>query len=127
MASMAEGYAPGKTKINDDKLAEWLRSAITGNLEEVPGVGPANAKLLAAGDEPVTNTYQLVGKFLSLKGDKMSVIEHCDRFYYWLQHKGVDAGRDNIVRALGDKCEVFMPGIYDESVYAAEGAAAEER
>ena len=60
------------------------------------------------------------------KGDGMSVIEHCDRFYYWLQHKGVNAGRNNVVKALGDKCEVFMPGIYDESVYAAEGAAAEE-
>ena len=41
MAALVEGYAPGKTKINEDKLAEWLRSAITGSIEEVSHLSTA--------------------------------------------------------------------------------------
>jgi hypothetical protein len=38
--------------------------AITANLADIPGIGPAAIKKLAAGDKEdrVTNTYQLFGK-----------------------------------------------------------------
>jgi hypothetical protein len=45
-----DGYDPKKSKINDEKLAEFIRAAITGDLNEVPGLGPAALKLLAAGE-----------------------------------------------------------------------------
>jgi len=119
-----------QTKVNEDKLADWLRSPITGNLQEVPGIGEKTEQLLAAGegDERVTNTYQLVGKFLQLKGPSteargVGVVEHCDKFYFWLQEKGINAGRNNIILALAEKCEVFMPGIYDQELYTAEDEA----
>ena len=87
---------------------------------QVPGIGPANVKLLAATDkveESITTTYQLIGKFLSLKAANTTCVEHCDMFYYWLQAKGVNAGRNNIVLAIAEKCEVFLPGCYDASQY----------
>lgn len=116
----ADGYSAKKTKINEDKLADWLREQVTGDLEQIPGIGPANVKLLAATDkveESITTTYQLIGKFLSLKAADTTCVEHCDMFYYWLQAKGVNAGRNNIVLAIAEKCEVFLPGCYDASQY----------
>eukprot|EP00953_Heterococcus_sp_UTEX-ZZ885_P008110 4870-Heterococcus_DN1.PRE.2 len=47
---MADGYDPKKSKINDEKLAEFIRAVISGDLNEVPGLGPAALKLLAAGE-----------------------------------------------------------------------------
>ena len=79
-----------------------------------------NVKLLNATDkvdEAITTTYQLIGKFLSLKAAGTTPVEHCDMFYYWLQAKGVNAGRNNIVLGIAEKCEVFLPGCYDAAAY----------
>jgi len=42
-----------------------MRGGITGDLTDVPGIGPSAVKKLADGDDPsevVTNTFQLIGK-----------------------------------------------------------------
>lgn len=115
---VVEGYSAKKTKINEDKLADWLREQCTGDLEQVPGIGPANVTNLGTEENgKVTTTYQLIGKFLSLKAEGTTCVEHCDMFYYWLQAKGVNSGRNNIVLAIAEKCEVFLPGCYDASAY----------
>lgn len=47
-------------------MEQWRVEKVTGNLEDVPGIGPAAVKRLAEGgeddDDAVTNTYQLFGK-----------------------------------------------------------------
>ena len=46
-------------------MGDWMRGSITGDLTEVPGIGPSAAKKLAEGDtegECITNTFQLIGK-----------------------------------------------------------------
>jgi hypothetical protein len=48
---------------------------------QVPGIGKASKKILI--EAGVSTTFQLLGKFLSLKGEDVGPIEHCDRFYYW--------------------------------------------
>lgn len=99
-------YNPSKTTINEDKLADWLKEKVdcascshptwisvvshlrlvhvfqvTGDLEEVPGIGPANKQTLA--DNGVENTYQLIGKYLTFKqGD---VKQHQDAMFTWLK------------------------------------------
>lgn len=70
----------------------------------------------------VTSTYQLIGKFLSLKGedvegDVVQTVEHCDRFWYWLKEVGIVAHRSGIVNAIAEKCNTWLPGIYDEAQY----------
>ena len=115
-----EGFDYKKTKINEDTLADWLRNPVTGDLEQIPGIGPANKKKLAEGesdDDKIETTFQLIGKFLMLRGPNTTPVELCDMFYYWLQGKGVSAGRNNIVLAIAEKCEVFMPGCYDSEAY----------
>ncbi len=66
---MSDGYDPQKSRVAEDTLADFLRAPLTGDLTEVPGIGNAAVGKLAEGDEneKVTNTFQLIGKFLMLK------------------------------------------------------------
>ena len=41
---MTEGYDPQKSRIADDKLADFLRAPLTGVITEAPGIGEAAAK-----------------------------------------------------------------------------------
>ena len=104
---------------------DFIRGSVTGEITEVPGIGPAAAKKLANGenvDEKVTNTYQLIGKFLMLKGpdiddNKVESMEHCEKFWYWLQDKGISAHRSAIVKAIALKVNGLLPGVYDPDLY----------
>ena len=65
----ALGYDPSRSKVSDSTMTDFLRSQITGDLTEVPGIGPAAQKVLASGDddsEKITNTFQLIGKVSTL-------------------------------------------------------------
>lgn len=67
---------------------------------------------------PITTTYQLMGKFLSLKEHGVESIEHADRFYYWLKASKTAAGqRSGVVRAIAEKLNVFFHGLYDSDLY----------
>jgi hypothetical protein len=106
-------------------MDSWLKSQITEDLEDVPGIGPAAKKLLAVPlgtEEGITNTYQLFGKFLFLRGPdsedhKVENIEHAERFWQWLKVKGISSHRSAIVRAIAEKSATFFHGIYDANDY----------
>lgn len=112
-------YDPKKTRIQEDTLANFLRQPVTENLETVPGIGPVNAKSLATGEgeDKVETVHQLIGKFLSFKGPGVSPTDHCDAFWHWLKARGINSGRNNIVLAVAEKVEVFMPGVYDAAAF----------
>lgn len=114
----AEGYDPRRSKVSEDKMEDWLRSQVTANVEDVPGIGPAAKKKLAEGDESITNCYQLFGKFLLLRGpdsEERTVenMEHTEKFWQWLKQKGISSHRSAIVRAIAEKSATFFTGIYD--------------
>ncbi|CAN0417120.1 unnamed protein product [Pylaiella littoralis] len=120
-------YDPARpSAVGEDTHAEYVRAPIkTGDITEVPGIAGKAAGILAEGegDDRVTNTYQLYGKFLSLRGPEagetheVDSVEHCEKFYLWLQGKGINACRDAIVRAVAEKSNNFFPGLYDSAVY----------
>mmetsp|Transcript_27020 Transcript_27020/g.39515 ORF Transcript_27020/g.39515 Transcript_27020/m.39515 type:complete len:129 (-) Transcript_27020:179-565(-) len=119
---MADGYDPRRSKVSNDTMEKWRIGAITGNLQEVPGIGPAAAKKLAAADEPITNTYQLFGKYLMMKGPdsdghKVETIEHCEKFWHFLASQGISAHRSAIVKAIAEKSATYFGGIYDASMW----------
>ncbi len=60
----SQGYDPKRSRVNDDTMMDFIRGTVTGDIQDIPGIGPAAAKKLAAGegDDKVTNTYQLIGK-----------------------------------------------------------------
>jgi hypothetical protein len=87
----------------------WKQSATTGDLNEVPGIGPKTIEKLALCDDPadcITNTYQLFGKFLMLKGpgtngkNDVEPVVHTEKFWCWLQNRGIASYRSAIVRAV---------------------------
>ncbi|KAL3943276.1 MAG: hypothetical protein SGBAC_002647 [Bacillariaceae sp.] len=123
---MDDGYDPRKSKVSDDTMEVWNSSQVSGDLKEVPGIGPAAVKKLAEADEgpdKITNTYQLFGKFLMLKGpghgDEIEVepLEHTQKFWEFLKNRGIAAHRSAIVKAIAEKSATFFSGIYDANDY----------
>ena len=78
----------------------------------VPGVGPANAKLLKR--KGVHTVAHLLGMFLRLRDPQMTPQEHCDAFNRWLADCGITASRHSITMVVADKCGSLMPALrYD--------------
>lgn len=105
-------------------MEEWRVGTVTGDLNEVPGIGPAAVKKLADGgvDETVTNTYQLFGKFLMLKGPdsvehQVESFEHMEKFWHWLANKEISSHRSAVVKAIAEKTATFFKDIYDANQY----------
>ena len=120
----SDGYDPKKSKVSDDTMEQWRTSQTDPDLNTVPGIGPAAVKILKELDNPITNTYQLFGQFLMMKGpgpsdDAIEVdpIEHTEAFWYWLQNIGIKAHRSAIVKAIAEKSATFFAGIYDANAY----------
>jgi hypothetical protein len=122
-----EEYNPANSKISEDTLINFLRSPLTGEITEIPGIGPSQAILLARGDvcDQITNSFQLIGKFLLLKKkDENSELnefiesnDHCKLFYNYLKNKGIKSHRNDIVMAIAEKTNTMFPGMYDYTFY----------
>lgn len=122
-----DGYDPRKSKVSDDKMEQWRSAQVQGDLLEVPGIGPAAVKHLVgdAGmddDERITNTYQLMGHYLKLKGPDredgpVDCYEHNEKFWQFLKERGISAHRSAVVRAIAEKLSVTFPGLYDPNLY----------
>lgn len=59
-------------------MSAWIAQPITGNLLEVPGLGPAGIAKLKERD--VTTTFNLIGQYMMLKGEGVESVEHCDKY-----------------------------------------------
>lgn len=109
------GFDASKSRVNEDVLGEFLATPVMEDLTTVPGIGPAAVKLLGKameGDQPIETTYQLLGKFLSLKGKGVTQQEHCDAMWFYLKERGLDAHRAGIVHSIAEKLNLFIPGLY---------------
>ena len=95
-------------------MPQFVNSNVSGDLNEVPGIGPAAVtKLVEIPEGSITNTYMLFGKYLSFKGPDYVNDEgeqvtvdcqlHNDRFWYWLKSVGITAHRSAIVKAMAEK------------------------
>lgn len=72
------GFHPGASTISADELVRFLNMPDVTDLRCVPGIGEKNKEHLIS--LSVENTYQLVGKFLSLRHTDDSNIEHLQRY-----------------------------------------------
>ena len=101
-------------------METWRTEPVSGNLQDVPGIGPAAVGKLT--QEDITNTYQLFGKYLMLKGPdtqehQVECIEHAEKFWHFLKAIGIVSHRSAIVKAISEKAASFFPGIYDANMY----------
>mmetsp|Transcript_1059 Transcript_1059/g.1341 ORF Transcript_1059/g.1341 Transcript_1059/m.1341 type:complete len:117 (+) Transcript_1059:196-546(+) len=115
---MATGFDVNRSRVSDDALAEFLSKPVEEDIISVPGIGEKAAAILgtATDDDPaIETTFQLIGKFLSLKGKGMSSKEHCDAMWFYLQAKGINSYRAGIVHSIAERTNIMMPGIYESS------------
>ncbi|GKZ01343.1 hypothetical protein MPSEU_001085300 [Mayamaea pseudoterrestris] len=132
MVVAPDGYDPSRSKVSADTMQLFINENVTGDLQEVPGIGPAAALKLVNCDEQITNTWMLFGKYLMLKGpdtvkadgekEEVDCAEHNNRFWFWLKATGISAHRSAIVQAIAEKSAQFFPGIYDPRLYEEEEA-----
>lgn len=115
---MATGYDPARSRVSADTLAEFMTSPVDGDILKVPGVGPKTKEKMA--DNGVETTFQLIGTFLSLKGEGVDVPQHLDAMWHWLAGIGITAHRSSIVQAIAEKCNIMCPGIYDPEAFETE-------
>ena len=97
------------TRMSDERCDEWLRQDLTGDLlgDRVPCLGAANAAALSRGPANITTTYQLMGKYLSLRGEDTTQLQQLDAFKGWLEGAGVRVHEsETIVAAVGAKMNV---------------------
>lgn len=48
---------------------------------------------------------------------KVESLEHCEKFWYWLQGKEISSHRSAIVMAIASKVNGLVPGVYDSTAY----------
>lgn len=111
-------YAPHKSRISSEALADFIRAPITGDLSEVPGIG--DSAILALSEVEVDTTFALMGKYLMLKQKDVEPIEHAERFYLWLKSIGINSHRCAIVTSISEKMNITFVGIYDPDSYEEE-------
>ena len=73
--------------------------------------------VFSAGDvmleDGITNSVQLLGKFLMCRSSGMSQEHHCNKFYLWLRHsKLIHSNCNTIVQSCAEKANVLIPGLY---------------
>ena len=120
-----KGYNPAHSNVSPHVLQDFLNAPLEERLDSIPGIGPVNLQHLQSDVdshhlqiEGIHTTFQLIGKFLSFKGHGVGSVEHCDKFYYWLQAKGIQSARASIVQAIAERANIMIPSIYDgESNY----------
>ena len=102
-------------------MEQWRINHVTGDLNDVPGIGPATIKKLASDPDDttrITNSHQLIGQYLMLKGPDTadcttSVREWNQKFWYYLKAKGITSHRSAIVLAIYLKVVSFFPDLSD--------------
>lgn len=106
------GYDPEDSHIAEDTLVAFLRTPVTLDLRSVPGIGKVGKRKLI--EQGITNTYNLIAKYLALRADDDTSQTHCDKFWRWIDSVGLSARhRDMIVHAIAEKVSTMMPGLYN--------------
>lgn len=121
---MTEGYDPRRSKVSDDTM-ERFRTAtmLTGDLTEVPGIGPKAAEKLA--EDGIKNTYHLLGHYMKLAEfeedengeNKVDTYFLNQAFWSFLKGVGISAHRSAIVKAISEKVAAAYPAFHDANIY----------
>ena len=91
----------------------------------IPGIGPVSKEAIISSNKnkamECETGYALLGRFLALKKQNMSVVDHANAFFRWLEecglsaHHGVNIHR--IVHCVAEKANLMMDGLYSTSAW----------
>jgi hypothetical protein len=129
IGKVQEGYDPNKSKVSDDKMTAFNESDLTGDLLQIPGIGPAAVAKLLADDPPVQNSFHLIGKYMAMcqleqdedgEGPRVDTYSLNQRFWVYLKNLGIVAHRSAIVKAMSSKVGTLLPAFMDANTYGDE-------
>jgi hypothetical protein len=112
-------FNPYRSTTTDEALRQFVSATLEPNILSIPGIGHKNAQHLREDNfgnyhlRSISNSYELMGKFLSMKAEGVGCVDHCQKFYDYLLEKGVLHNTDDIVQAVAAKADSFISGIYD--------------
>jgi hypothetical protein len=115
-------FDANKSTISEAKMQMWLASDLTFDVTQVPGIGPVGAEKLLEPlryedgkviENGVGTTFQLIGKYLSLRGKGVTQQMHNDAFMEWLRLKGIHTQREGITYAIAEYVSAHLPSPYD--------------
>ena len=106
----ANGFAPLTYR---DEPANFLRNSISSNLTDVPYIGEDEVVMLS--NKSITNTYQLIGKFLMFTNTDDGN-RGLYRFIYFLQETGIEQYKE-LGKLIAEKANTMIPGVWDSAAY----------
>ena len=99
--------ADRSTIVSTDSVVNWIRSPITGKLTQVPGIGEKSQKSLE--ENGISTTFQLIGKFLSFKGEDVTPNELVDKFFEYINEvMPKNKFKHCVVRAIAEKVDIMF-------------------
>ena len=112
-------YNPYHSHIKADAMTEWLSRKDLGDLSFVPGIGEVTKKNIIEYTTKkglVCNTaYSLIGYYLTMKTNDISMKDHANYFFLFLQQCGVHGSHiHEICKAVFEKANLMMDGLYAE-------------
>lgn len=104
-------------------MSAFSEAALTGDLQQIPGIGPAAvAKLNVDG---IMNSFHLIGAYIKMceleeNDDGETIIDTFSlnqKFWMYLKNLGIVAHRSAIVKAVSGKVGTLLPGFLDANTY----------
>jgi len=96
--------------IPKDHIAEFILSPIREDMSSIPGMNINNVEIFKR--YGITNTYQLIGIFLSFKIDKQTTVQLYEKTKEFLEEKGI-TDINLIISSIFEKIDTIMPGFCD--------------
>jgi hypothetical protein len=111
-------FNPSKSVISEKSLVDFICSATYSQIVKVPGIGATTARALAECDPPVSNVYQLMGLYLTFRGQSVSQEKWCQSMFDFLVKAGSQKHwAASITHALAEKLNLYYPGLYDANTF----------
>ncbi|KAL7562181.1 hypothetical protein ACA910_017728 [Epithemia clementina (nom. ined.)] len=120
MPAAPSGYDPRRSKVSANTMETFRVEPLTGDLLEVPGIGPAAVKALS--EEGILNTYHLIGHYMKMattteNETSIDIYQLNQDFWFFLQRLKINSNRSAIVKAICDKVATSYPAFHDANVY----------
>jgi len=116
---MKIGYDPRRSNVSDTTMERFMLGELTGDLTEVPGIGPKAKKNLKV-KENITNTFQLLGHYMSMatiEDGKVDTFLLNQEFWLFLEGCKISSHRSAIVKAVSAKVATSFTQFSDLNIY----------
>jgi hypothetical protein len=117
-------YNPDHSHVSESAMTAFLHLKDLTDLTCIPGIGPVSKEAIISSNKnkamECETGYALLGRFLALKKQNMSVVDHANAFFHWLEGCGLQHGHVNIhriVHCVAEKANLMMDGLYSTSAW----------